>query len=61
MCVCDTYQTVTRQILINGSHASPIKVANEWNARQAERILGRNHTKEIGIIFNGINGIRVCV
>ena len=56
-----TYQTVAGQILIDGTDASPIKVTNERNARQTERILGRNHTEEVWIVFNCINGVRVGI
>jgi hypothetical protein len=54
-----TYQTVTRQILINGPDAGPIKVAYEGDPRQAQCVLGRHHSEEVGVVFNCVNG--VCV
>ena len=57
----DTHQTVTWQILINSSHSSPIKVANEWNSGRTERIFRWNNAEKVWIVFNCVNGIRVCV
>lgn len=47
--------------MIYGPDAGPIKVANEGNPGQAERVLRRHNTEKVGIILNGIDGIRVGV
>lgn len=47
--------------MIYGPNASPIKMTNKWNSGQTERVLARHDTEEVGVVFNGINWVRVRV